>query len=97
MLYVAEPGQLERYSWSGLIRTVVARGLPDADGLDRLKGVAVGADHTVYVGVGSESLAGGPPRVVIANRPDRERLLLAGGVRNVEARVRPGGSSLAGR
>ncbi len=60
VLYVAEPGQLDRYTWPGRRRTVVARGLPDADGLDRLKGLAVGASHTVYIGVGSDSLAGGP-------------------------------------
>ncbi len=83
VLYVVEPGQLDRYSWPGLRRSVVASGLPDADGLDRLKGLAVGPDHNVYVGVGSDS-SSGPRGVILAVRPNGERKIVARGFHNVE-------------
>jgi glucose/arabinose dehydrogenase len=84
ILYVAEPGQIDQYTWSGLRRTVIARGLPDADGLDRLKGIAVGPDHTIYIGVGSESLGRGPRGVILAVRPNSARRIVARGVHNAE-------------
>jgi glucose/arabinose dehydrogenase len=84
VLDVAEPGELDRYTWAGLRRTVVARGLPDADGFDRLKGLAVGPDHTVYVGVGSDSTAGGPRGVILAIRPNGARRVVARGIHYAE-------------
>jgi glucose/arabinose dehydrogenase len=83
VLYVAEADQLDRYTWPGLRRTVVTR-LPDPDGLDRLKGLAVGRDHTLYVGIGSDSLLGGPRGVVLAIRPDGRRAVALGGVHYAE-------------
>ncbi len=83
-LYVAESGRLDRYTWDGLRRTVVVHGLPDADGLDRLKGLAVGPDHTVYIGVGSNSMTGGPRGVILAIRPNGAQRIFARGIRNAE-------------
>jgi glucose/arabinose dehydrogenase len=85
VLYVAEAGRLDRFAWLGSRgvgrRAVVAR-LPDPDGIDRGKGIAVGPDHTVYVGVGSGSATTRPRAVVLAFRPDGARLVFATGVRN---------------
>ena len=58
------------------------RGLPDPDGIDRAKGIAVGPDHTIYVSVGSGSAATRPRGVVLAFRPGGARLVFATGVRN---------------
>jgi glucose/arabinose dehydrogenase len=92
VLYVAEADELDRYTWPALRRTVVARGLPDPDGLDRLKGLAIGSDHTVYVGVGSDSVLGGPRGVVLAIRPDGRTTVAVGGVHDAEGlAVDPGG------
>ncbi len=86
VLYVAESGRLDRFAWLGARgvgrRTVVARGLPDPDGIDRAKGIAVGPDHTIYVSVGSGSAATRPRGVVLAFRPGGARLVFATGVRN---------------
>ena len=84
VLYLAEPGRLLRYTWNGLRRTVVADALPDASGVDRLKGIAVGPDHTVYVGVGSEGAGGGPSGVVLGIRPDGTQRTVARGLHNAE-------------
>jgi hypothetical protein len=85
VLYVAEPGRLDRFAWlgaRGLGRRVVVARLPDPDGIDRGKGLAVGPDHTVYVGVGSGSTTTRPRAVVLALRPGGARLVFATGVRN---------------
>jgi glucose/arabinose dehydrogenase len=88
VLYVAESDKLDRYAWKGErgvgTRTVVARDLPDPDGIDRLKGIAVGPDHTIYVSVGSMSEGPGPRAVILAYRPGGARLTFARGVRNGE-------------
>jgi glucose/arabinose dehydrogenase len=68
VLYVAESDEVDRYAWTGAgvgARTVLIRGLPDTqpagDDVHTLKDVVVGADHTIYVDVGSSSNAS--PRV----------------------------------
>ncbi|HEY2769542.1 MAG TPA: hypothetical protein VGI87_03200 [Solirubrobacteraceae bacterium] len=97
VLYVAEADQVDRYDWNANslgARTVVAPNLPDTqpagDDVHRLKNVVVGADHTVYVDIGSasnaspQSPADRPPRAsVLAFRPDGSHLrLFATGIRN---------------
>ena len=86
VLYVAEANKLDRYAWHGAAgagsRTVVARDLPDPDGIDRGKGIAIAPDHTVYVSVGSRSSRPGPRGVVLAFRPGGAQLTFAGGVGN---------------
>jgi glucose/arabinose dehydrogenase len=86
VLYVAESDQLDRYAWDGAkgvgARTVVARGLPDQDGIDRRKGVAVGPDHRIYVSVGSLSQRPGPQGVVVAFGPRGAEVTFATGVGN---------------
>lgn len=100
VLYVAETDQVDRYVWNanGTLgpRTVVVRNLPDADAsgddVHRSKGIAVGADHTIYVTVGSAWNANGvdttkrPPRgAVYAFAPNgTRRRVFATGVRNGE-------------
>jgi glucose/arabinose dehydrogenase len=84
MLVVAEADQLDRYTWIGLRRTVVAGTLPDADGLERAKGLAIGADGTVYLGVGSDSRQGGPRGVILAVAADGRRAVALRGVRYAE-------------
>jgi glucose/arabinose dehydrogenase len=89
VLYVAEADRLDRYAWRGRAglgaRTVVAGDLPDANGVDRLKSVAVGPDHTVYVSVGSTGTRPvGLRAVVLAFRPGGARVVFASGVRNAE-------------
>jgi glucose/arabinose dehydrogenase len=84
VLEVAEPGRLDRYSWNSLRRTAVVSGLPDSDGLDRLKGLAVAPDHTLYVGVGSDSPGAGPRGVILAARPDGRLSIVARGVHDSE-------------
>jgi glucose/arabinose dehydrogenase len=85
VLYVAESDKLDRYTWDGAAglgrRTIVAR-LPDPDGIDRLKGIAVGRDHTIYVSVGSMSDGSGPRAAILAYRPGGARLVFSSGVRN---------------
>ena len=90
VLYVAESDRIDRYAWNGSkaigARVVVARKLPDADGLDRKKGIAVGRDHTVYVSVGSGSELGGPRDVVLAyESAGGKARTFARGVRNGQA------------
>ena len=86
VLYVVESTELDRYVWHGAagvgLRTVVARDLPDPDGIERRKGIAIGRDHTIYVSVGSRSSRPGPRGVVLAFRPGGARLTFAGGVGN---------------
>jgi glucose/arabinose dehydrogenase len=86
VLYVAESGELDRYAWNGAegvgARTVVARGLPDQDGIDRRKGIAIGPDHTIYVSVGDMSKRPGTRGVVLAFRPGGAELTFASGVGN---------------
>jgi glucose/arabinose dehydrogenase len=109
VLYVAEASQVDRYPWgpggiSGA-RTVIASGLPgfdpQGDDVHWEKDVAVAADGTVYVGVGSSSNANpgdrtmSPQRAVImAVRPDGTGLrVVERGVRNGEGlAVAPDGS-----
>ena len=64
VLYVAESDQLDRYVWTSggpANRTVLLGHLPDTgpSGADvhRQKNVVVGADHTVYLDIGSASNA----------------------------------------
>jgi glucose/arabinose dehydrogenase len=97
VLYVAESDQIDRYAWvDGQLgaRTVVVAHLPDTgpSGSDvhQLKNVVVGADHTVYVDIGSASNASPQPRSsglprasVIAFRPNGSHVrVFATGVRN---------------
>jgi glucose/arabinose dehydrogenase len=96
VLYVAEADALDRYVWQGGSlgqRTVLARGLPDAGpaGADvhTLKNVVVGANHTIYVDIGSASNASPPapsgaiPRAsVVAFQPNGSRRVFATGIRN---------------
>ena len=100
MLYVAESDQIDRYVWRGRgslgARTVVVRGLPDdsasGDDVHRLKGIAVGPDHSIYVTVGSAWNANGadttasPPRgaVYAFDSNGAHRRVFAAGVRNGE-------------
>ncbi len=97
VLYVAESNEIVRYVWRANgtpgPRTVVVPELPDtdADGDDvhRLKEIAVGADHALYVDIGSSSnvdtgdLNATPPRgVVMAYQPDGTGRVYATGIRN---------------
>lgn len=100
VLYVAESDQIDRYAWRGGAgvgaRTLIARDLPDADprGDDdhRLKNLAVGPEHRVYVNIGSAfnastlDVAGNPPRAsVVSFAPGGgDMRVLATGVRNGE-------------
>jgi glucose/arabinose dehydrogenase len=88
VLYVAAADELVRYAWLGRAgagrRTVVAADLPDPDGIDRLKGVAVGRDHSVFVSVGSMSEGPGPRAVVLAFDRAGRRSVYARGIRNAE-------------
>ena len=100
MLYVAESDQVDRYVWNknGTLgrRTVVIAGLPDADAkgddVHRLKGIAIGAGHRLYVTVGSSSNANGddttsnPPRGAVYSFSDdgSHGRVYATGVRNGE-------------
>lgn len=69
VLYVAESNQIDRYLWraNGTVgsRTALVRGLPDTDpngdDVHRVKGIAVGRDHTIYVTAGSASNASPNP------------------------------------
>jgi glucose/arabinose dehydrogenase len=100
VLYVAESDQIDRYVWRGAAgvgaHTVIVRGLPDADPrgdeVHRLKTLVVGADHRIYLNIGSafnastRDIAGKPPRAsVVSYAPDGgARRVLATGVRNAE-------------
>jgi glucose/arabinose dehydrogenase len=100
VLYVAESNQVDRYVWNknGSLgsRTVVIAGLPDADSkgddVHRLKGIAIGAGHRLYVTVGSSSNANGddttsnPPRgaVYSFNDDGSNGRIYGTGVRNGE-------------
>jgi len=76
VLYVAESDQIDRYPWrAGRIsgpRTVIAPRLPDldpdGDDVHRAKDVAVTADGTVYVNVGSSSNANPADRTMSPQR-----------------------------
>lgn len=99
-LYVAESNQIDRYVWnsSGSVgaRTVLIKNLPDTsstgDDVHRPKSVAIGADHTIYVAVGSASNATpdeageSPPRAsVLSFSPEGSNMkVFASGVRNGE-------------
>jgi glucose/arabinose dehydrogenase len=97
ILYVAESDQVDRYIWNsnGTVgaQTVLVSGLPDleptGDDVHRVKEVAVGPDHTVYVDVGSSSNASPPdgnsvaPRAsVMAYQPNGTGQIFATGIRN---------------
>jgi glucose/arabinose dehydrogenase len=100
VLYVAESDQVDRYVWrsNGTLgtRTVVVSHLPDedtsGDDVHRLKGIAVGRDHSFYVTVGSSSNANGndttmsPPRGAVYefSSSGKNRRVFATGVRNGE-------------
>ena len=98
VLYVAESDEIDRYLWrsNGSLgaRTVVVRNLPDAssagDDVHRLKGIAIGPDHTIYVTAGSADnatpRASSPPRAtILAYRSSGAFLrVYARGVRNGE-------------
>jgi glucose/arabinose dehydrogenase len=97
VLYLAESNEVDRYDWNnGTLgaRTVVIHNLPDTepsgDDVHRLKTVAIGADHSIYVDIGSSSNAtpqnpaDRPPRASILrfNSDGSHMLLFATGVRN---------------
>jgi glucose/arabinose dehydrogenase len=100
VLYIAQSNQIDRYPWrpGGTLgpRTVVVADLPDTgppnEDTHRLKSLAIGADHTIYVSVGSVSNAKAPdphqfpPRATILSfGPDGSHLrVFARGVRNGE-------------
>ncbi len=98
VLYVAESNQIDRYEWTagGTLgaRTVLITGLPDTsagDDVHRVKSIAIGSDHTIYVAVGSATNASpepaqNPPRAAILSyHPDGTGLqVFASGVRNGE-------------
>ena len=96
VLYLAEGDEVDRYQWLGGrvgARTIVVPNLPETGPADAdvhaLKNVVVGANHTIYVDIGSASNASPPARTsppraaVIAYSPDgsHERVI-ATGVRN---------------
>ena len=97
-LYVAESDQIDRFrlrpDGTPTSRTIVVGGLPDADAagddVHRLKSLAVGPDHAIYVNVGSADNAqprpSSPPRAtILAYRPDGTGMrVIAQGVRNGE-------------
>jgi glucose/arabinose dehydrogenase len=100
VLYVAQSNQIDRYPWrpGGTLgpRTVVVANLPDTgppnEDTHRLKSLAIGANHTIYVSLGSVSNAKAPdprqypPRATILSfSPDGSHLrVFARGVRNGE-------------
>jgi glucose/arabinose dehydrogenase len=100
VLYVAESDEIDRYVWRGAAgvgaRSVIVRNLPDTDprgdDVHRLKTLVVGANHRVYLNIGSAynastlDIAGNPPRAsVVSYAPDGGDLqVLATGVRNGE-------------
>ena len=100
VLYVAQSNQIDRYAWrrEGALgpRTVVVARLPDTgppnEDTHRLKSIAIGEDHTIYISVGSVSNARAPsprqhpPRATILSfAPDgKDMRLFATGVRNGE-------------
>ena len=108
VLYVAGSSELVRYAWTGVgvgQPTVVVSGLPDTepaqDDVHTLKEVVVGADHTIYVDVGSSSNASprtsfnGIPRAsVLAYHPNGKlERVWATGVRNGDGlSIAPDGS-----
>jgi glucose/arabinose dehydrogenase len=108
VLYVAGSGELDRYVWNGGApgrRTVLVAGLPDTqptqDDVHTLKEVVVGANHTIYVDVGSSSNASprtswhGIPRAsVLAYHPNGKLARVwATGVRNGDGlSIAPDGS-----
>lgn len=100
VLYLAESNQVDRYAWNRNdtlgARTIVVAGLPDddrtGDDVHRLKGVAIGRDHRVFVTVGSawnadgRDTTGASPRGAIYSfsRSGGHRRVFATGVRNGE-------------
>ncbi|HEX5193885.1 MAG TPA: hypothetical protein VFW09_13870 [Solirubrobacteraceae bacterium] len=108
VLYVAGSGEVDRYWWKGHSvsnRTVLISGLPDSepaqDDVHPLKEIVVGADHTIYVDVGSSSNASprnswhGIPRAsVLAYSPSGKlKRVWATGVRNGDGlSIAPDGS-----
>ena len=97
VLYVAESDQVDRYVWNanGTVgaQTVLVSGLPDLEptgnDVHRVKEVAIGPDHTVYVDVGSYSNASPPdgnsvaPRAsIMAYQPNGTGQVFATGIRN---------------
>jgi len=100
VLYLAESNRIDRFVWrgNGTIgrRTVVVSELPDesasGDDVHRLKGIAVGPDHTIYVTVGSAWNANGadttasPPRGAVDafDSSGAHPRVFATGVRNGE-------------
>jgi glucose/arabinose dehydrogenase len=100
VLYVAESNRIDRYPWhaNGTLgaRTVVVSGLPDEDSsgddVHRLKGIAIGRNHTIYVTVGSawnadgrDTTASSPRGAVYAFASNgTHRRVFATGVRNGE-------------
>jgi glucose/arabinose dehydrogenase len=100
VLYVAESDQIDRYVWRGAAgvgaRTVLVANLPDTDprgdDVHRPKTLAIGADHRIYVSIGSafnastQDIAGNPPRAsVVSYAPNGgDMRVLATGIRNGE-------------
>lgn len=97
VLYVAESDEIDRYVWKTTggvgARKVLVAGLPDANAngapAHRLKEVVVGANHVLYVDIGSSTnvntvdLTAKPPRaVVMAYQPDGKGRVFATGIRN---------------
>ncbi len=100
VLYVAQSNQIDRYPWrpGGTLgpRTVVVAHLldtgPPNEDTHRLKSIAIGANHTIYVSVGSVSNAKAPdprqypPRATILSFSPSggDMRVFATGVRNGE-------------
>jgi glucose/arabinose dehydrogenase len=102
-LYVAQSDQLDRYRWQpgGTLgaMTVIAGGLPDTgpEGEDthRLKSLAIGPDHRLYVSIGSVSNARTPNPHQYPPRASIVSLNLGGGGLRVIARGVRNGEGLA--
>ena len=109
VLYVAESDQIDRYVWKGPnalgARTILVSNLPDqspnGDDVHRLKGIAIGKNHTIYVTAGSSynanpaDLSMSPPRAAVYsyNAQGKDMHVVATGVRNGEGlAIAPDGS-----
>jgi glucose/arabinose dehydrogenase len=100
VLYLAQSNQIDRYRWrpDGLLgpKSVIVANLPDTgpanEDTHRLKSLAIGTDHTIYVSVGSVSNAKAPdpkqypPRATILSFDPSggDMRVIARGVRNGE-------------
>jgi glucose/arabinose dehydrogenase len=103
VLYVAQSNQVDRYQWEsgGTLgaKTVIAANLPDAgppgEDTHRLKSLAIGPDHRLYVSIGSVSNAKTPEPGQYPPRASIVSFKLGGGGLQVVARGVRNGEGLA--